>query len=352
MMSAILRRSYCILFVAFLVGAGGCGASSESGGGNSGGAADDGPLNLVDLATFARLPGAVNPQMKSSTMIMYAAPGDPVAAYETIKKQLQAERWRELPGANVSAEYGYANGNFQHHGYLLSVSVSKDTTATPPGVQVTLIHLGQFDPKTVPLPADAKQDYALASTAGYVTDSSVEATIAATKKAFADASWKPYGESPGLFHFIKDRQLIGANISSAPAKGGKTMIQINPHLAAAVIPAPADVLELRYFEAPSRLEFKHAGSWDDVAKFYQAELPKLGWQPTTENLVKNEKDGFQIYRNPEQAFLELRVETYGGQTSAEVEYKSPGQFAADEQMFKEAMEKKKAEEAAKGTKPN
>lgn len=102
-------------------------AASDSPAGNSGtttageSAADTGPLNLIDLSTFERLPGAINPLMKSATMVMYTAPGKPVEAYETIKKQLLAERWRELPGANLSTEYGYANGNFSHQGYLLGV---------------------------------------------------------------------------------------------------------------------------------------------------------------------------------------------------------------------------------------
>jgi hypothetical protein len=309
--------------------------------------ADEGALNLIDLSVFPRLEGAINPEMKSATMIMYTAPGKPLAAYETIKKQLLAERWRELPGANISAEYGYANGNFAHHGYLLGISVYKDDRQKPEGVSVTMIHHGQVDWKKLPLPADAKQDYALAATAGYVTESSVEDTIKNTITSFIAAEWQPYGDSPGVVEFKKGRQLIHVYISSAPAKMGKTMIQVNPKLMAADVPLPPDAVEVRYEEAPAKLEFLHEGTWDDVAKFYQTEMPKLGWKPTSENLIKNEKDAFQIYRNPEKAFLEVKLETRSGKTVAEVEYKSPGQFEADEKLFKEAMEKKKAEAARK-----
>jgi hypothetical protein len=306
---------------------------------------DQGPLNLIDLSTFERLPEAGNPLMKSATMIMYAAPGDPIEAYRSLKKKLEAQRWREQPGANIYPEYGSAGGFFLHHGYLLSLSTSKDDK----GTQVTLIHQGDLDWKSVPLPADAKLEYAVASTAGYVTESSVDDTVAATKKAFADAGWATYGESPGLFHFKKGRQKLGVSISAAPAKGGKTMIQVNPMLLAVDLPLPPETIDARYHDAPAQLTFAHSGSWDDVAKFYQAELPKLGWTATTENLVKNEKDAFQIYRNPEKAFLELKLETYDGKTSAKVEYKSPGQFEDDEKRFKEFMEKKKAEDAKAAT---
>jgi hypothetical protein len=306
---------------------------------------DEGPLNLIDLSVFPRLEGAINPLMKSATLIMYTAPGKPVEAYETIKKQLAAERWRELPGANLSTEYGYANGNFTHQGYLLGVSLSKDDRQKPEGVSVTMIHHGQVDWAKLPLPADAKQDYALAATAGYVTESSVEDTLKNTIASFIAAEWQPYGDSPGVVEFKKGRQLVHIYISSAPAKMGKTMMQLNPKLLAADIPLPPSAIEPRYDDAPAKLEFSHEGTWDDVAKFYQTELPKLGWAATTENLIKNEKDAFQIYRNPEKAYLELKVITRSGKTFAEVEYKSAGQFEADEKRYKEAIEKEKAEKA-------
>lgn len=308
-------------------------------------AVDTGPLNLIDLSDFPRLDGAINPLMKSATLIMYTAPGKPIVAYEKLKQQLTAERWRELPGANLSAEYNYANGNFTHQGYLLGVSLSKDDRQKPEGVSVTLIHYGQVDWKKLPLPADAKQDYALAATAGFVTESSVEETINNTIASFTAAEWQPYGDSPGVVEFKKGRQLIHIYISSAPAKMGKTMMQLNPKLMAADMPLPPQAIGARYHDAPAKLEFSYDGIWDDVAKFYQTELPKLGWTPTTENLVKNDDNAFQIYRNPEKAFLEVKLETRSGKTVAEVEYQSPGQFAADEKMYKEAMEKKKAEKA-------
>lgn len=320
-------------------------ASDPAGNGNAAtageAAADTGPLNLIDLSVFPRLDGAINPLMKSATMIMYTAPGKPVEAYETIKKQLLAERWRELPGTNLSAEYGYANGNFAHQGYLLGVSVSKDDRQKPEGVSVTLIHHGQVEWAKLPLPADAKQDYTLAATAGYVTESSVEDTIKNTTATFQAAGWLPYGDSPGVVEFKKGRQLVHIYISSAPAKMGRTMMQLNPKLMATDMPLPPDAIDPRYNDAPAKLEFSHAGTWDDVAKLYQAELPKLGWTATTENLIKNEKDAFQIYRNAVKAYLEVKLENRGDKTVAEVVYKSAGQFEEDEKRIKEAMEKRK-----------
>ena len=178
-------------------------------------------------------------------------------------------------------------------------------------------------------------------TAGYVTESSVEETIKNTRAVYEAAGWQLHEESPGVVEYKKGRQLMHIYISSAPAKMGKTMMQLNPKLMAADIPMPKDAIDPRYNDAPAHLEFSHEGTWDDVAKFYQTELPKLGWTPTSENLIKNEKNAFQIYRNPERAYLEVKLETRGGKTVAEVVYKSAGQFEADEKMYKEAMEKRK-----------
>jgi hypothetical protein len=184
---------------------------------------------------------------------------------------------------------------------------------------------------------------ALGTTAMFVTESSVEETLKNTRAAFEAAGWQLIEESPGVVEYKKGRQLLHAYISSAPAKMGKTVIQFQPKLMAADLPLPKEALDTRYNDAPAKLEFNHAGTWDDVAQFYQTELPKLGWTATTENLIKNEKDAFQIYRNPEKAYLEVKLITRGGKTVAEVIYKSAGQFEEDEKRIKEAMEKKKAE---------
>ena len=77
------------------------------------------------------------------------------------------------------------------------------------------------------------------------------------------------------------------------------------------------------------------------------ELPRLGWKPTTENLIENENGAFQIYRNAEQALAQLKVETRGGKTQATVEYQSPTVFEENEQRFQELRKKQEAEKAAK-----
>ncbi len=308
-------------------------------------AVDQGPLNLIDLSIFSRLDGATDPLMKSATMVMYVAPGKPVEGYNTIKEQLIAERWQVQPGEHLSVEYGSASGTFEHHGYLLGVSTSRDSGHKPAGVSVTLIHHGQVDWKNISLPADAKQDYAVGTTAGYVTESSVEDTMKNTRASFQAAGWQPYEESPGVVEFKKGRQLLHLYISSAPAKMGKTMIQVSPKLMAADIPVPPDAIDQRYHDAPAKLSFAHTSSWDEVAKFYQDALPKLGWQPTTDSLIKNETDVFQIFRNPKKAYLEVKLETRGEKSEVEVVYKSAGQFEADEKRYREAMEKKKAKNA-------
>ena len=97
-MKPIQTLTFIAWSLLLLPGCGGSAAQQSTTGANPA-AVDQGPLNLIDLSVFPRLPDAINPQMKSATLIMYTAPGKPVDAYNKIKKQLIAERWRELPGA-------------------------------------------------------------------------------------------------------------------------------------------------------------------------------------------------------------------------------------------------------------
>ncbi len=118
-----------------------------------------------------------------------------------------------------------------------------------------MIHHGQVDWTKIPLPADAKQDFALGTTAIFVTDSSVDDTLKNTRAAFEAAGWQLVEESPGVVEYKKGRQLLHAYISSAPAKMGKTVIQFQPKLMAADMPLPKEATDTRYNDAPAELEF-------------------------------------------------------------------------------------------------
>jgi hypothetical protein len=166
----------------------------------------------------------------------------------------------------------------------------------------------------------------------------------------AAAGWSVSESSPGSTTYKRGVQTVQVSIGSAPAQGGKTMMQLSPQLLPIDLPVPPNAVDVRFSHRSVELSFEYPGDWDEVAKFYQTELPPLGWKPTTEDLIKNENDAFQIYRNAEKALAQLKVETRGGKTQATVEYQSPAIFEENEKRFEEFKKKKEAEKAAEAEK--
>ena len=326
----------------------GCSDSTNSSNGADSQAGVEPPFELLDLETFDRLPDAKPPYMRSGTLLMYDAPGKAVESYELLKKKLAAAYWREVPGGTVSAEYGSANGYFQRGDHALTLSLSKGNQ--PDTVSVTMQHHGNLDLSKLPLPKDAESVYRFPNTAGYVTTVAVDETAKTFGEAMAAAGWSVSESSPGSTTYKRGVQTVQVSIGSAPAQGGKTMLQLSPQLLPVDLPIPPKAEEIRFSHRSVELSFEYPGDWDEVAKFYQTELPRLGWKPTTEDLIKNDNDAFQIYRNAEKALAQLKVETRGGKTQATVESQSLAVFEENEKRFEEFQKKKEAEKAAEAKK--
>ena len=321
------------------------GANAQSGGVADASSAPEPPFELLDLETFAQLPDAKPPMMRSQTLLMYDAPGKAIESYELLKKKLAAAHWRELPGGTLSAEYDSANGFFRRGDHVLTLSLTKGSE--PDTVSVTMQHHGNLDLTKLPLPKGAESVYLFPHTAGYVTTIAVDETAKTFGDAMAADGWSVFESSPGSTTYKRRAQTVQVSIGSAPAQGDKTMMQLSPQLLPVDLPTPPNAEDVRFSHRPVELSFEYPGDWDEVAKFYQTELPRLGWTPTTENLIKNENDAFQIYRNAAKALAQLTVETRGGKTQATVEYQSPTVFEENEKRFQEFKTKKEAERAAK-----
>jgi len=316
-------------------------AQARSGPATEATVASEPPFEMLDLETFDRLPDAKPPIMRSATMLMYEAPGKAVECFVVLKEKLAAAHWREIPGGNQSAEYDSANGFFRRGNHALTLSLH--TGREPDTVSVTMQHHGDLDFAKLPLPKDADSVYRFPHTAGYVTAASVEETTKGFGDAMAVAGWTVLESSPGSTTYQREKQAVQVAISAAPAQGGKTMIQLTPQLLPVDLPVPPRAEGVRFSHQPVGLTFQYPGDGDEVAKFYQTELPRRGWTPTTESLVKNENDAFQIYRNDEKALTELKVETRGDRTHAKLEYQSPTVFAENEKRFEEFRKKQEAE---------
>ena len=112
-------------------------------------------------------------------------------------------------------------------------------------------------------------------TAMYATEAAVAATADACRNLFVAQGWVPYGKAGDSAFFKQNANLVTATVSSAPAQGGKTMIQYSNQLISADIPAPPDVEDLRYVDEPPELTFATTNQ-DAIVDFYRKTLADCG----------------------------------------------------------------------------
>ena len=187
--------------------------------------------------------------------LFYLATGDVKTAFEFHRKALLAQGWKELPNSSVTDQS--ASAMFSRDGFVVSLSVSPH--GEPGSVQVMLQNHGNVKPGQLPVPPGTKPVYVGDSTAMYSTEAAVPATADACRNAFLAKGWVPYGVAGDSVFFKQNAILVTATVSSAPAQGGKTMIQYSGQLISADIPAPPNVEDLRYADQPPELTFETAG---------------------------------------------------------------------------------------------
>src|SRR5438094_4457102 len=182
---------------------------------------------------------------------------------------------------------------FSRSGFVVFVSV------TPHGdgsLHVRLQNQGNVKPGKLPVPANAKPVYVGDSTAMYETEATVAATAEACRNLFVAQGWVPYGDAGDSAMFKQNANLVTATVSSAPAQGGKTMIQYSNQLISSDIPAPQGVEDLRYVDEPPELTFATANQ-DGVVDFYRETLAATGWKSTMDKMVDVDGKPTMIFRN-------------------------------------------------------
>ena len=205
---------------------------------------------VLDLSTFPLMDGAKPLESPQVANLFYLATGDVKTAFEFNRKALVAQGWKELPNSSVTDQS--ASAMFSRNGFVVFVTV------TPSGdgsLQVRLLNQGNVKPGKLPVPPNAKPVYVGDSTAMYETAAAVAATADACRNLFVAQGWVPYGDAGDSAVFKQNANLATATVSSAPAQGGKTMIQYSNQLISADIPAPPNVEDLRYVDEPPELTF-------------------------------------------------------------------------------------------------
>lgn len=301
---------------------------------------------VLDLATFPLMDGAKSAESRHVANLSYVAPGDPKKALEFNRKAFVAQGWKELPNSTISDQS--ADAMFARDGFVVALSVIPFEASS---VSVRLQNLGNVKPGKLPVPPGAKAVYQGDPTAMYETDAAVPVTADAIRNLFAAQGWVPYGKAGDSDFFKKNAIVATATVSSAPARGGKTMIQYSNQLISSDIPAPQGVDDLRYVDEPPELTFATTNK-DAVVEFYQKALAAAGWKSTMDKMVDVDGGPTMIFRNPAKEMITLSVPyDYGsGKLGVSVRYQSASEIAERDRKMKELAPKLRAAAEAKAAK--
>ena len=301
---------------------------------------------VLDLSTFPLMDGAKSAESRHVANLSYVAPGDPKKALEFHRKAFGAQDWKELPNSTISDES--ASAMFSRDGFVVSLSVIPFEAT---GVAVRLQNLGNVKPGKLPVPPNAKPVYQGDSTAMYDTTAAVAATADAIRNLFVAQGWVLYGNAGDSDYFKQNAILATSTVSSAPAQGGKTMIQYSNQLISADIPAPPNVEDLRYVDEPPELTFATANQ-DAIVDFYRKTLAAAGWKSTMDKMVDVDNKPTMIFRNPAKDMITLSMpyDYGGGKLGVSVRFQSAAEIAERDRRIKEMAPKLRAAAEAKAAK--
>ena len=304
-------------------------------------------IQILDLSTTPLMNGAKPPGSRQMARLSYSATGDVKKGFEFHRKALVAQGWKELPNTSVTEQS--ASAMFSRSGFVVSLSVSP--IGDPGDLMVMLQNLGNVKPGQLPVPPGTKPVYVGDSTAMYSTDTAVPATADACRNLFLAQGWVPYEAAGGdTAVFKKNAILVTATVSSAPAQGGKTMIQYSTQLISADIPAPPNVEDLRYVDEPPELTFSTANQ-DAIVDFYRKTLATAGWKSTLDHMVAVDEKPTMIFRNPAKDMLTLAAPgALRGKLLFSVRFQSAAEIAQRDRRIKEEAPKLRAAAEAKAAK--
>jgi hypothetical protein len=294
---------------------------------------------VLDLATFPLVKGAEKLNHRHLAGLSYNAPGTVKEVFEFQRKQLTEQKWKELPGSYISDQA--ASAAFARNGFSVSVSVSP--SGDDGAVSVTIINHGNIQLSKLSIPAGVKPFYGGPVNASYITETPVEKTSEECRKLLLEQGWQPYGAAGDVQFFKQNAIRLSARVSSAPAQGGKTVIDYSTLLMSRDLVAPADTEGLQYTDTPAQLFFDTKATQQDVVNFYQQTLAKADWEATTENLIKIDFKELMIFRNPQEDMLTLELTDVDGKTRVLLKFQSAAEIAELDRLVKADAERKKLE---------
>jgi hypothetical protein len=292
---------------------------------------------VLDLATFPLAQGAEEPVVRSAASLSYRAAGTVQDLLAFQRRQLLEQKWKELPGGYVSDQAGSAA--FARNGFSVSVMVYSTEKDAP--VHVTITNHGNVDLGKLPVPPGTKPFFSGPLNASYITETPVSETSEACRKLLLERGWQPYGTAGDVQFFKQGAVRLAARVSSAPAQGGKTVIDLSAMLMSVDLPAPSVAEGLQYADQTAQLFFDTPATQPEVVDFYQQTLAKSGWESTTEKPIKIDFKHIMIFRNPQQEMLTLELTEVDDQRRVLLKYQSAAEIAELDRLIKEESERKK-----------
>lgn len=267
--------------------------------------------------------------------------GNPPEVYKLIQKSLTEKKWKELPGG-YSSDQG-ASGTFEHGDFSLSVSAFG--AGKPGETNVSILNLGNVNANKLPAPEGAKSLYSTPISCAFLSEGTVEAEAEAAKERFTKLGWEPYGTAGDVMYFRKNAIKLMVRVSSAPAQGGKTVVDYSALALAVEFPLFPEAIPntVQYSDNPAQIGFDAEKSQAEVGAYYRETLEKQGWKATTENFVEIDRKNMIIFRNEAKDLMELEVITVDDKTRAMVRFQTAEEVEAIDKAVKEEIERRNAE---------
>jgi len=293
---------------------------------------------VLDLRDLPLVAGSEASGASTVARLVYQANGTPRESFAFHRKQLVDDGWQPAPNEMVTDES--AAGTFKREGYALSLSASSSGGDKPTTMVMASNH-GNLSLKSLPKPENSEVLYDFPVSLAYVTPDGVKAVADDIEAKLLADGWEPYGTAGDTRFYRKNAIRLLATTSAAPAQEGKTVVTYFTELLSAELPAPRDAKRMQYSEPPVQLSLDFAGDLTAADKWYREQLGKMGWEPTTENPVKEGFEYFVIYRNKAGEMLEIMLQEVDDFTRLQMEYTTAEEFAEMERRWEE--QRKKAE---------
>ena len=311
---------------------------------------------VIDLSTLPLPEGARDAYQRHLSYVTYRVDGDSKSAFQFQQTQLAKLGWKELPGTVIRGEY--ISASLQKSGFVLSVSSSASSDpGKPKSATVSLSNLGNLRLSKLPAVTGAKQVFASDVAATYTTTLKLADATTATRKLLMDAGWEPYGSQSNppdseVLTFKRNAIRLSASVGAHPTQKGQVMISYNSTLMTADIPAPTNAKDVGFDDTQKVLKFQSPDTFDDVAKFYQQRLAKMGWTPDSKELSKskygdNRPLGELHFRNTAKDSLLLQLTEQEETTRVRLSLKTAADSAALQKELNAATEKLAAEEKSR-----